>query len=172
MYQKPSRLTCDWIILDYLYPQGSFIVYSNQRNGEDDEVVTTLYEFVFEAALGDGELEDGVLHVAVAVAVGKGFLEGEQVVFLCDHLDEREQAFLAGFQGDAEVLEEILSFVERISSGFDFSIDGVGLIVIFKVYIKVVDGGQIANEVIYPKLILLYFLVFVVEQLIFDYLVY
>ncbi len=77
MYQKPSSLTCDWIILDYLYPQGSFIVYSNQRNREDDEVVTTLYEFVFEAALGYGELEDGVLHVAVAVAVGKGFLEGE-----------------------------------------------------------------------------------------------
>ena len=97
MYQKPSIFTRDWIILDYLYPQGSFIVYSNQRNREDDEIVTTLYEFIFEATFGYRELEDGVLHVAVAVAVGKGFLEGEKVVFLCDHLDEGEQAFLTGF---------------------------------------------------------------------------
>ena len=172
MDEKPTVFAGDGIVLDNLDTDWGFTVDSQQGNSNRREVAVSLDQPSLEAVLRDRQLQDRVFDVPIIIALGKWLIEGEQIILLGDDLYVGEEVLLGGLERNAEVLEEVLRLIERISSGLYLCVDGVRLVVVLEVNIEVIDRRQVSNEVVNAQSILLDFLVLVVDQLILNDLVH
>jgi hypothetical protein len=149
VHEEPPAATSDGVVFDDLDAHGGLAVDRQQGDSHRHEVPLLLEQPRPEAVLSDGQIQDGVLDVTVAVMVSERLVEGQQVVFLGDDFEIGEEGVLGSLKRNTEILQEIECLIEGIPSGFDLAIDGVGLIIVLEVYVKVVDGGEVADEVVY-----------------------
>lgn len=107
MHEKASTAACNRIVFDDLYPHGCFTVDGEERDGDWDEVAILLEQFGPETVFSDGQIQNGILDVSVAIVVGEWSVEGKKIVFLCYYFQIGKQVVLGSLEGNTEILQEI-----------------------------------------------------------------
>lgn len=166
MDEKPTTATGNRVVLDDLYPHRGFAIDGQQRYSNGDEVPLPLEKLSLEAVLSYRKVKDGILHVSVVIVIGQRFLKGEQIILLGDDFNIGEEVSLGRLERYPEILQKILSLIQRIPPRFDLPVDRIGFIVVLEVDVEVVDAGQVADEIVDPQFVLLHLFVLVVEQIV------
>ena len=107
MDEKASTATCDGVVFDDLYAHGGLTIDGEERNGEWDEVVVLFEEFEPETILSDGQIQDSIFNVPIAIVISEWSVESQQVVLLGNDFEIGKEVVLGSLEGNAEVLQEV-----------------------------------------------------------------
>lgn len=75
MHEEAPTATGDRVVFDDLYPHGGLAIDCEQRDGDWHEVPVLLEELRPEAILSDGQVQNGIFDVSVAIVVCEGPVE-------------------------------------------------------------------------------------------------